>query len=219
MGVPVSNVRGVQFPRFGGDPGFFLQAMNMVQQWSERDGGVNDPVLGRQSNLPNAPRTARQHMANLQQSNIAFARQVAMLVEPFVDLFRSIHAHYKRYMPEEVAFTYFDRETRMFQEKTVYRKYFQNTDVDFDFIVNPNRQAEQQNAMTLVNMMTPILMQMNPEGVRDLYKDLFRSMGKKNFDEIWPESTPAMVGMGQQSAMGPQPVGGQDPMAASGGMF
>jgi hypothetical protein len=217
VGVPVSNVRGVQFPRFGGDPGFFLQAMNMVQQWSERDGGVNDPVLGRQSNLPNAPRTARQHMANLQQSNIAFARQVAMLVEPFVDLFRSIHQHYVRYMPEEVAFTYFNRETKIFEEKTVYRKYFQNTDVDFDFIVNPNRQAEQQNAMTLVNMMAPILMQMNPDGVRELYKDLFRSMGKKNFDEIWPEMLPPQMGMGggpqgmvpqQQQPQMPQMGGG-----------
>ena len=185
VGIAVANSGGVQFPRFNTDPAFWTNAMQQLQSWAEKVSAVSDYMLGRAPQTPNAPRTFRGQAAMMQQSSIAFSQAIAMHAEAFIELFRRVHALMRRYSPPEQAFRVLDRSSATFSNRNILRAEFEQ-DVDFQFVLNPNRMAEQQVNMAIVQTLTPILMQANPAGVRPLYKEWYSSMGKKNFEELWP---------------------------------
>ena len=207
-GVPVLNSGGVNFPRFQGNKDFQLSVLQQVQAWAERDTAVTDFTQGRAASVPNAPRTARGTAMLMQQSNIAFSRMVALMAEQFVELLRRVHMMYQRYAPRHLEFKFFNQETGLFKRSNVTRDLFFE-DVDFQFQLNPNRLQEQQNNMQMAQFMMSIpYIGQAPQSVRALAKQLYESLGKKNFDAIWPEEM-----MQAQTAPqgGPQPVETRDP--------
>ena len=186
-GVPVLNSGGVNFPRFQGNKDFQLSVLQQVQAWAERDTAVTDFTQGRAASVPNAPRTARGTAMLMQQSNIAFSRMVALMAEQFVELLRRVHMMYQRYAPRHLEFKFFNQETGLFKRSNVTRDLFFE-DVDFQFQLNPNRLQEQQNNMQMAQFMMSIpYIGQAPQSVRALAKQLYESLGKKNFDAIWPE--------------------------------
>ena len=207
-GVPVLNSGGVNFPRFQGNKDFQLSVLQQVQAWAERDTAVTDFTQGRAASVPNAPRTARGTAMLMQQSNIAFSRMVALMAEQFVELLRRVHMMYQRYAPRHLEFKFFNQETGLFKRSNVTRDLFFE-DVDFQFQLNPNRLQEQQKNMQMAQFMMSIpYIGQAPQSVRALAKQLYESLGKKNFDAIWPEEM-----MQAQTAPqgGPQPVETRDP--------
>jgi len=147
---------------------------------------------------------------------------VALLAEPFLDMFRKVHLLYQKNAPKEMEFKYFNQETGLFKKQMISRQMFYE-DVDFTFQLNPNRQFEQQSNMMLGQflMSIPFIGQV-PQSVRALAKQLYESHGKKNFEEIWPEEqlqAQAMQQQQQQQAMQQQQQGmppGAPPEAAQG---
>ena len=105
--IPVDDVSSIQERVLVGDRQFYPQAMNMVQQWVERDSSVTDFVLGRNPQNPTAPRTLGQQTQFLQQSNLAFSRLVALMAQPFIKLLRYTHYLYQKHAPEGVEFRAF----------------------------------------------------------------------------------------------------------------
>ena len=186
-GVPVLNSGGVNFPRFQGNKDFQLSVLQQVQAWAERDTAVTDFTQGRAASVPNAPRTAKGTAMLMQQSNIAFSRMVALMAEQFVEMLRRVHNLYQRYAPMEMEFKFFNQQTGLFRKTNITRSLFFE-DVDFQFQLNPNRLQEQQNNMQMAQFMMsiPYVAQV-PQSVRALAKQLYESLGKKNFDSIWPE--------------------------------
>jgi hypothetical protein len=186
-GVPVLNSGGVNFPRFQGNKDFQLSVLQQVQAWAERDTAVTDFTQGRAASVPNAPRTAMGTSMLLQQSNIAFSRMVALMAEQFTELLRRVHVLYQRYAPQELEFKFFNQQTGLFKKTNITRELFYE-DVDFQFQLNPNRLQEQQNNMQMAQFMMSIpYIGQAPQSVRALAKQLYESLGKKNFDAIWPE--------------------------------
>ena len=186
-GVPVLNSGGVNFPRFQGNKDFQLSVLQQVQAWAERDTAVTDFTQGRAASVPNAPRTASGTAMLMQQSNIAFSRMVALMAEQFTELLRRVHVLYQRYAPMELEFKFFNQGTGLFRKTNVTRDLFFE-DVDFQFQLNPNRLQEQQNNMQMAQFMMSIpYIGQAPQSVRALAKQLYESLGKKNFDAIWPE--------------------------------
>jgi hypothetical protein len=209
-GIPVLNSGGVNFPRFQGNKDFQLSVLQQVQAWAERDSAVTDFTQGRAASVPNAPRTARGTAMLMQQSNIAFSRMVALMAEQFTELLRRVHVLYQRYAPMELEFKFFNQQTGLFQKNNITRNLFFE-DVDFQFQLNPNRLQEQQNNMQMAQFMMSIpYIGQAPRSVRALAKQLYESLGKKNFDAIWPEEmmqaqTAPQGGPGQQQPpMGPE---------------
>ena len=204
-GVPVLNSGGVNFPRFQGNKDFQLSVLQQVQAWAERDTAVTDFTQGRAASVPNAPRTARGTAMLMQQSNIAFSRMVALMAEQFTELLRRVHVLYQRYAPQELEFKFFNQQTGLFRKTNITRNLFYE-DVDFQFQLNPNRLQEQQNNMQMAQFMMSIpYIGQAPQSVRALAKQLYESLGKKNFDAIWPEQM-------MQAQLGPQGAGQQLPL-------
>ncbi len=142
----------------------------------------------------------------IQQSNIVFSRLVAMHAEGMRELFRRVHAFRRRWAPPDETFMILNRRTGGLRRATMNRRAY-DANVDFDFVLNPNRQTEINNAMTIVQMMAPMAGS-QPIDMRRLYKDLWNTMGKKGFDEIWPERPPPQIGAG---GLPPPPPGQQGP--------
>lgn len=200
--IPTLNAGGVSFPRFQGDNSHWLQVLQQAQTWAERVTSVTDFTVGRTPSAPNSPRTARGTMAIINQANVAFSYRVALMAEAYVELFRRVHALYRKHAPRELAFRYFNRDTGLFQKQTLRRENFA-ADVDFQFQLNPNRLQEQQTNQTLFQLIVPYLLQQTqmglapPGAIRDAAKELlFDSQGKKNFDRIWPAPPVPQLGMG-----------------------
>jgi hypothetical protein len=186
-GVPVLNSGGVNFPRFQGNKDFQLSVLQQVQAWAERDTAVTDFTQGRAASVPNAPRTAAGTGMLLQQSNIAFSRMVALMAEQFTELLHRVHMLYQRFAPMELEFKFFNQGTGLFRKTNITRDMFFE-DVDFQFQLNPNRLQEQQNNLQMAQFMMSIpYVNQVPQSVRALAKQLYESLGKKNFDAIWPE--------------------------------
>ena len=215
-GVPVLNSGGINFPRFQGNKDFQLSVLQQVQAWAERDTAVTDFTQGRAASTPNAPRTARGTSMLLQQSNIAFSRMVALMAEQFTELLRRVHVLYQRYAPMDLEFKFFNQETGLFKKTNITRDLFYE-DVDFQFQLNPNRLQEQQNNMQMAQFMMSIpYIGQAPQSVRALAKQLYESLGKKNFDAIWPEQMmqAQLAPQGQQLGPGGEaPPGVQEVMA------
>ena len=206
-GIPVNDPRGVVFPRFQGDHQFWLAAMNIIQVWAERDGGINDVNQGRNPQLPQAQRTARGMAMMLQQGNIAFSRAVSMHKEPFEEIFRRVHQLYVRYGPDEIPFRITGSDGKTFRSARMSRDLLRQ-EMDFEFKLNPNRQSERQAKMELYQIVIqalPMAAQMPQlaRPIREAAKLLHESYGEKNFAEIWPEELIPAVG----GAM-PMPMGG-----------
>lgn len=211
-GIPVLSSGGVNFPRFQGNHDFFNSMLQHGQRWAERSESVTDFTQGQASQLPNAPRTARGTMALLQQSNIAFSRMVALLAEPFTEMMERVHLLYRKYAPNDIEFSFFNEESGLFRSENLTSEVFQE-EINFQFQLNPNRLEEQQTNMMLAQflMSIPFIAQY-PNASRALAKELYESFGKKNFEEIWPESLlqaqASQLGA-DQFTQGAQPAGPQ----------
>ena len=214
-GVPVFDPSGVAFPRLQqNDAGFWMGSENTCQSWAERDSQMTDTLLGRNSSLPNAQRTARGMQAVLSQAEIGFGQRVAEMGLAYEELFRHFHELFRKNAPPEMEMRFFNRETGMYQNITVSNSVF-DRDVDFRFELNPNRQAEQQNRLQLYQLLTQIpFVAQDPRKVRALAKKVYESSGEKDFEIIWPESdlqldvqTPPAFNQGQPQQGLPAPQG------------
>jgi hypothetical protein len=195
QGIPTLDPRGVVTSQLKGDSSFWLNGLQYLQQQGERVGNVSDFTLGRAPSTPNAPRTARGTMAIMQQGQLAFSRIVAMMAEAPLEVFRRIHSLHGKWAASETEFAVL-KEGQL-TNRFLPREAF-NQDVEFQFVLNPNRMADQQQALMLFQTLMPLLAQINPMAVRALTKDVLHAHGKKNIDELWPMEPPPDQQGGQQ---------------------
>jgi hypothetical protein len=187
-GIPVNDARGIQMARFSGNDQHFQGLMMNAQQWVERVSSVTDFNAGRQSSGPNAPRTARQTMQLLQQSNNLSAYRIAMWAEAYKKMFRQTFRMMQANGTGNVDFKYLNKDTGLFQRASIPMTAFQG-DVDFTFQLNPDKAMQQQKVQNFFGLMSQVPWMMNnPQGMRALLREVAISfdMGDK-FDQLWPE--------------------------------
>jgi len=175
-----------------------------VQAWAEKVSNITDYTLGRAPNTPNAPRTRGGQAMMLQQSNIAFGLLVAIHAQSFLEVFRRVHSYHKKYSRPGEVYRVMNKQTGMMQQKSVRAGMF-DIDCDFQFVLNPNRQVEQQTKQVLFQITMQAMMQAMQApplapSIRTALGDLYLSHGMKNFDQIWPEQ---MLQMQMQPPQGP----------------
>ena len=220
--IPTADPRGVHAPRLQGDVGFWYSAINMVQAQFERVGSVSDFTKGVSPTRPNAPDTARATLAMISNAQVAFDWKTADFTESYKEEFRHVHELHARNLKEPVSFEFFNRNTQAFETRNIEPEVFQSP-VEFEFILNPSRAAEQQTNQALFSMLGQTIVAANggdPNILRPLAKDLWESHGKDNFEEIWPTPQPIEVTPGMpQGGAGPQGPGipqGQAPAPGNG---
>jgi hypothetical protein len=220
QGVPIGDTRGIQFPRMNGDQGFWLNTMQMIQGWAERDGNISDQMTGR---LPEkaANKTARGMMLVQQMANKSFRRVAALMAESYTEALYAVHELYKRHAPPELVFRVTDEQGANFEDIRMSRRELEQ-DIDFEMVLNPDRESEQQTAQALFQLVMSIpYVNQNPVAVRAAAKHLYDSIGtgqgRRNFNEIWPEQMTQQILMAQQRSammqrgMPPQPGAPQQP--------
>lgn len=216
--IPTADPRGVNSLRLQGDPGFWQSSINLVQAQFERVASVSDFTRGVSPTRPNAPDTARATLAMIANAQTAFDWKTADFTESYREEFRHVHELHARNLKEAVTFQFFNENTQAFENKTIQPEVFQRP-VEFEFILNPSRQAEQQTNQTLFSMLSQIIMAANggdPSILRPLAKDLWESHGKNNFEEVWPTpQAPQVAGpapsQGPTSPSVPPPGQAQQP--------
>lgn len=208
QGVPVNDTRGIQMASFTGNPQFWSMMENIAQQWSERLTHVTDFAMGKSSALPNAPRSARGTAQLLGQAGIAFSHHVALLAEPYVEMFRQVHALYQRNSPEEFVFDFFDQSAGVVEQYRMSRNYLME-DLDFRFELSADKMLEREKAQQLFGLISAIpYLAQNPYAMREMARDVYASFGElEKFERIWPAQMPVQPGQN----MGGGPAGGQQP--------
>jgi hypothetical protein len=222
----VLDPRAIYFPRFNMDPNFYFGQNQQIQTWAEKMVNISDMQLGRAPTTPNAPRTARGQLAMIQMGNIAFSVLTAVHSQSFIEQFKRVHAFKKRWAKPEEVFRVLNKQSGLFEKRVITDKAFQ-ADVDFEFQMMPNKSQEQQMnqalfGMTLSAVQQAIASPMIAPMVRTLLGDVYRSLGKKNFDTLWPENlVPNIMAQASmdraappaaQGSGGPNPSGGNPPV-------
>jgi hypothetical protein len=136
--------------------------MMNAQQWVERVSSVTDFNAGRQSSGPNAPRTARQTMQLLQQSNNLSAYRIAMWAEAYKKMFRQTFRMMQANGTGNVDFKYLNKDTGLFQRASIPMTAFQG-DVDFTFKLNPDKAMQQQKVQNFFGLMSQVPWMMNKQ--------------------------------------------------------
>ena len=193
--IPTSDPGSVNFPRFQGDATFWISAIQMIQAWFERAESVSDFTRGISPDRPNAPETARATLALIANAQLAFDWKSAEIAEHLTEAVRHLHELHIQYMDDAVDFEFFNRETNIFDRRSIPRSVFKEP-VEFQFVLNPSRQSEQQVNQLLFSLLGEVIVQAaggNIQVLRPMAKDLWTSHGKDNFDEVWPEATAPQI--------------------------
>jgi len=193
--IPTSDPGSVNFPRFQGDAGFWISAIQMIQAWFERAESVSDFTRGISPDRPNAPETARATLALIANAQLAFDWKSAEIAEYLTEAVRHVHELHVQYLDDAVDFEFFNRESRAFDRRTIPKSVFKEP-VEFQFILNPSRQSEQQVNQLLFSLLSEVIVQAaggNIQVLRPMAKDLWTSHGKDNFNDVWPEATAPQI--------------------------
>lgn len=219
--IPSMNPQAASFPRFQGDNTHWIQLMQSAQQWGERVTHVTDPTMGRSSSAPNAPRTFRGQNQVLQQGSKSFGYRVELMARGYRRLFRAVHVLYQKRPPSDLELRMFNSNSGLFDSAGKLTRDDFRYDVDFEFRLNPDRSGRQQELMTMLQIMTPVFVQMqNIVGLRQLYKQAYESTGLKNFEQVWPAQQPVPIQgpPGQPGQAAPQGMSPAGPQAAQLGL-
>ena len=186
-GIAVDDPASIIFPQFQRSQSYGLMQENILHGEAEKVSQISDFSMGRSPDRPNAPRTARGTIAILQQSNVGFSRITDLLSEPLRELLYQLDALYTEFKP--------DLEFRLLGPGNAPMGMGQlNPDeqeqrFDYQFIINPDPAFEREINLQLFELLMQLpQIQMNPRAQRILARQLYESLGKKNFDEIWPMS-------------------------------
>ncbi len=187
-GIPVSNASGIKMNPLRSDPTFFAQMRQEIQAWAERDGTINDFNNGRGGSGPYSPDTWHGQQAMLNESQLAFSSLTGEHAECFEEVMDRLHLLHMKNAPEVLKFHQVegDRVREIEIPGSAFRQH-----VKFRAQINPNRQADQQNAMSIHQLMLAIpYINQIPQAVRALSKQVYDKTGsvgsKEPFEAIWP---------------------------------
>ena len=226
--IPTPDPRGVQFPSFRSDSfNQMIQANQVLQTWAEKVSFISETQQGRSPTTPNAPRAAKALQIQVQQGQIAHTIQVSLHMKSFEELCRRNHAQQKKYARDEEIFRVRNRASNRYSREVIPGRAF-SQDLDFRFVVNPDRVHSQQKSQIIFNItmqafQMALQMPMIAAQIRQATSEVYDAHGDKNFQKVWPEESlqlfapppppPAPPGppgaeMGQ---MGPPPPGAFPP--------
>jgi hypothetical protein len=204
QGIPVGDSRGITFPRMSGDMNYFFALTQYIQGYAERDGTIADQNTGRMPEK-SANKTAKGMELVMMSQQVNFRRVASLMSEAYKEALYSVHSLYRQYADDDIVFRVTDETGAEFRDETITRKDL-DQEVDFEMVLNPDRQADFQVARALfdLTMQIPYIAQ-NPFAVRAAAKQLYNTIGYasgiRNFDEIWPEAMTQNIVTAQQQQM------------------
>lgn len=202
--VPIEDVNGVQFAPVRSLNRHFMEQIQMAFSNIERDTSVTDANLGRQSDRPNAPRTASATLAYLQESRKTFGGLARHAANQFGDLLTFYNRLWQEILPpafvaplrrvadieEDDTRDLFGRlfggdvRNRFVAMRVVRQQLSGIFDAELD--INPEAPYERQTLISLAQLIMPSTANY-AMGQRELLRRVWEAYEQHGFEQIWPE--------------------------------
>ncbi|HEY1861651.1 MAG TPA: hypothetical protein VGG61_14925, partial [Gemmataceae bacterium] len=166
-----------------------------VLAYGERLSGLSDLQLGRQSDRPNAPRTATQTMKMLDQGNVRISLDTKVLAEDMAKILQHIWQLEYLFTPEQQFFrvTEEDAEGLFPTNNGTAQLSSEDRDGRYDFrlkfassVWSKETRKEQALARYQIDMQNPLIVQ-NPRALWSVTKAVHEALDDPNFADLVPE--------------------------------
>jgi hypothetical protein len=196
MAVPVDNPgTDVKIAEFRANFEYVSLHQNSLRAEAERLTGLSDQNVGRASDRPNAPRTARQTIALLEESNIRIDLDTRVLREYLRLMLRHFWEIDSMYSNEDVFFRVTEEDAAgLFEVKDGASRLTSKERAgkyDFDLVFATSvhsREARKQNQLALyqLDLSNPLIAN-NPRALWVITNQIHKAMGDDNFTDLLPE--------------------------------
>jgi hypothetical protein len=193
--VAVENPAGINIVQFRADLNYPVMVGQEMGATSERVTGVTDQNLGRQSDRPNAPRTARQFIGLLEEGNVRASLDVKMLREDWRDILSWFWALETMYGSPKTFFRVTEEEARGLFEVSQGGAWLtsQERQGKYDFALKlassaQSREVDKERQLQLygLDMQNPLVVN-NPRALWVITHKVHEALGDPNFADVIPE--------------------------------
>lgn len=169
--------------------------------YAERVSGVSDMSMGRAIDRPNAPKTARQTMALLEEGDVRASLEMSALREDWSAILRHMWELCQDYAPEKLFFRVTEEDAKGLFDVRKGGAYMtadeRNGKYDFllKFATNAwSKETAKQNQLALyqIDLQNPLINQ-NPRALWMILDKVHKAFGDDNFCQLIPE--PPDLGM------------------------
>ena len=194
--IPSEDPAGINIVRMQADLQYSVAQAQSLGAFAEKVTGVSDFSMGRQSDQPNAPRTARGTLALLEQGNIranldttVLREDMGVIVADLFELEQQFPISEKTFfrVTEQQAGGLFPvRDGGSYIEPDELRGRY---DFDLKFVTSVySREAEKERtlAMYQLDLANPLVVQ-NPRALWMVTNRVHQALGDDNFGDIIPE--------------------------------
>ncbi|MCC7235588.1 MAG: hypothetical protein IT163_09815 [Bryobacterales bacterium] len=193
--VAVDNPQGIQVVQLKADLTYPITAQQGLGADAERVTGQNDETLGRQSDRPNAPRTARQFVGLIEQGNVRASIDVKMFREDWREALDHFWGLETMYGNPNQFFRVTEQDARgLFEVSQGGAKLtHQERQGKYDFSLKlatsaQSREADKERKIALyqVDIANPLVVN-NQRALWKVTNSVHEAMGDPNFKELVPE--------------------------------
>lgn len=196
LGIPMDNPQDdlVQFKISAG-----LESVTWKEQtilaYGEKLTGMSDLQMGRQSDRPNAPRTASQTVNLLEEGNVRISLDTKVLREDMAIVLQHFWALEFMFSPEETFFrvTEEDADGLFPTNNGAAAITMEDRDGRYDFrltfansVWSKETKKEQALARYQLDLQNPLIMQ-NPAALWQVTADAHEALGDPNFEDMVPK--------------------------------
>jgi hypothetical protein len=167
----------------------------VILSYVERMTGLNDGSMGRQSDRPNAPRTARQALSLLEESNVRISLATKLLAEDLNALLLHFWTLDCQFAPEQLFFRVTEEDANGLFEVKQGGSIITTKERDgrYDFQIKfansvYSREAEKERVLARyqLDMQNPLIAT-NPAALWKVTNDVHRALGDPNFAHLVPK--------------------------------
>jgi hypothetical protein len=166
-----------------------------VLAYMEKLTGMSDLQMGRQSDRPNAPRTATQTVRLLEEGNVRISLDTKVLQEDMSAVLAHFWALEFMFSPEQLFFRVTEDDAAGLFETNNGAAVITSEDRDgrYDFKLqfatstwSKEAKKEQALARYQIDLQNPLIMQ-NPRALWSVTRDVHEALGSFDFEELVPE--------------------------------
>jgi len=195
--VPIDQIGGnVFFHTPNSSNRHYIEQMQVAKQMGEEDIPVTAFTQGRNPDQPNTPKTLGGLSLMIQQNNESFNELIKEIAEQFTPALKFAFALWQHRLPpnlkiplpdtEGIEGKLFDTKNEVLSETPVSQEELSGL-FDIRLKVNPNETLDQQKKLTLAEKLDALLVDTWPAGRRELWRDVWESLGLQEFDKFYPE--------------------------------
>lgn len=201
MSIASDDPNGVNVVSLKADLQYPVVKEQQVISYGERVTGISDMNMGRASDRPNAPRTARQTMALIEEGDVRASLDTNALREDWGDIIRHFWQLEVMYGSPNLFFRVTEEDSDGLFEVERGGSYlteedrFHEYDFDLKFATNAwSKETQKQNQLALyqIDLQNPLILN-NPRALWLLLDKIHRAFGDDRFSDCIPE--PPDVGL------------------------